>query len=124
MQSSIELRGAPFVAWLTDLSQPDPYYVLPIIMTVAMFLQQRLSTKDPRQKMLTYILPLVFGFLFRNMAAGLNLYWATYNIFSVIEQAWLIGHKEEDTPSDSSGEVGSGKIVKTTKKRSRAKKRT
>jgi YidC/Oxa1 family membrane protein insertase len=124
MQSSIELRGAPFVGWLTDLSQPDPYYVLPIIMTVAMFLQQRLSTKDPRQKMMTYILPLVFGFLFRNMAAGLNLYWATYNIFSVIEQAWLIGRPEESAPSDSAGEVGSGKIVKVSKKRSRAKKRT
>lgn len=93
-RTTIELRGAEFFWWITDLSQKDPYYILPVIMTISFFLQQRLSTKDPKQKMLTYVLPLVFGFMFRNFAAGLTLYWTMYNIFSVVEQVWLIGHPE------------------------------
>ena len=106
-RTTIELRGAEFFWWITDLSQKDPYYILPIIMTVSFFLQQRLSTRDPKQKMLTYVLPLVFGFMFRNFAAGLTLYWTMYNVFSVIEQAWLIGHPEslEDTEEPLSVET-------------------
>ncbi|MEW5701608.1 MAG: membrane protein insertase YidC [Candidatus Zixiibacteriota bacterium] len=111
-RTTIELRGAHFAFWLTDLSQKDPYYILPIIMTVSMFLQQKLSTKDPKQKMLTYLMPLLFGFMFHNFPAGLNLYWTMYNIFSVIEQVWLIGHPSDDE-SLSTGEVGSGKILKS-----------
>ena len=116
-RTTIELRGAHFVGWLTDLSLKDPYYILPIIMTVSFFLQQRLSTKDPKQKMLTYVLPLVFGFLFKDFPAGLTLYWTMYNIFSVIEQTWLIGHPEPIAESAMSDEVGSGKIVQTRVKR-------
>ncbi|GAB4324759.1 MAG: membrane protein insertase YidC [Candidatus Zixiibacteriota bacterium] len=100
-RTTIELRGAYFVGWITDLSQKDPYYILPIIMTLSFFLQQRLSTKDPKQKMLTYVLPLVFGFMFRNFPAGLTLYWTMYNIFSVIEQVWLIGHPQTLTEDDA-----------------------
>jgi YidC/Oxa1 family membrane protein insertase len=117
-RTTIELRGAYFVGWLTDLSQKDPYYVLPIIMTISFFLQQRLSTKDPKQKMLTYILPLVFGFFFKDVPAGLTLYWTVFNIFSVIEMTWLIGHPPA---MGSDGEVGSGTIVKTSKASSKAK---
>ncbi|MBI3871540.1 MAG: membrane protein insertase YidC, partial [candidate division Zixibacteria bacterium] len=90
-RTSIELRGAHFVFWLTDLSQKDPYYILPILMTICMFAQQTLSTKDPKQKMMTYMMPLLFGFMFRNFPAGLTLYWTMFNIFSIIEQVWLIG---------------------------------
>jgi len=114
-RTTIELRGAHFAFWLTDLSQKDPYYILPIIMTASMFLQQKLSTKDPKQKMLTYFMPLLFGFMFHNFPAGLNLYWTMYNIFSVIEQVWLIGHPDEET-TVTNGEVGSGKILKTNAK--------
>jgi YidC/Oxa1 family membrane protein insertase len=121
-RTTIELRGAPFFGWLTDLSLKDPYYILPIIMTLSFFLQQRLSTKDPKQKMLTYVLPLVFGFLFKDFPAGLTLYWTMYNIFSVVEQTWLIGHPEPVAVTDAGNEVGSGKIVKTRKKGSRPKK--
>jgi YidC/Oxa1 family membrane protein insertase len=117
-RTTIELRGAHFVGWLTDLSQKDPYYVLPIIMTISFFLQQRLSTQDPKQKMLTYILPLVFGFFFKDVPAGLTLYWTVFNIFSVIEMTWLIGHPPA---MGSDGEVGSGTIVKTSKASSKAK---
>ena len=113
-RTTIELRGAEFFGWLTDLSQKDPYYVLPIIMTVTMFAQQKLTNKDPKQKMLTYMMPLLFGFLFRDFPAGLTLYWTGYNFFSVIEQVWLIGHPDKpETSTDS--EVGSGTIEKTSK---------
>jgi YidC/Oxa1 family membrane protein insertase len=115
-RTTIELRGAHFAFWLTDLSQKDPYYILPIIMTASMFLQQKLSTKDPKQKMLIYFMPLLFGFMFHNFPAGLNLYWTMYNIFSVIEQVWLIGHPDEET-AVTNGEVGSGKILKTNARR-------
>jgi YidC/Oxa1 family membrane protein insertase len=121
-RTTIELRGAHFVGWLTDLSLKDPYYILPIIMTLSFFLQQRLSTKDPKQKMLTYILPLVFGFLFKDFPAGLTLYWTMYNIFSVIEQTWLIGHPDPVGEGPMTGEVGSGKIVATRNKGPRSKK--
>jgi len=111
-RTTIELRGAFFFGWLTDLSQKDPYYILPIIMTVSMFVQQKMTTKDPKQKMLTYMMPLLFGFLFRNFPAGLTLYWTVYNISSVIEQVWLIGHPSKDAELNGS-EVGSGEIEKT-----------
>ncbi|MBI5866786.1 MAG: membrane protein insertase YidC [candidate division Zixibacteria bacterium] len=115
-RSTIELRGAHFVGWISDLSQKDPYYVLPIIMVVSFFLQQKLSTKDPKQKMLTYILPLVFGFFFKDMPAGLTLYWTVFNLFSVIEMTWLIGHPPA---AGADGEVGSGAILKTTPAKSK-----
>lgn len=114
-RTTIELRGAHFVGWLTDLSQKDPYYILPIVMTLSFFLQQRQSSKDPKQKMLTYILPLVFGFMFKDFPAGLTLYWTMYNVFSVIEQTWLIGHPE---PSEGEGTVSSP-VPSPVKKRSR-----
>ena len=116
-RTAIELRGAYFVGWLTDLSQMDPYYVLPILMTVAMFVQQKLSTKDPKQKMLTYMMPIVFGFMFRNFPAGLTLYWTFFNISSVVEQGWLIGHPEEDAAVN--GEVGTGEVEKKTNGKSK-----
>ncbi len=112
-KTSIELRGAEFAFWIGDLSQRDPYYVLPIIMTASMFLQQRLSNRDPKQKMLMYMLPLLFGFMFRNMPAGLNLYWTMFNIFSVVEQAWLIKHPSDADAVPIDGSVGAGKILST-----------
>ncbi len=112
-QTSIELRGADFMGWITDLSQKDPYYILPIIMTVSMFVQQKLSATDPKQKMLLYLMPLIFGFMFRNFPAGLTLYWTMFNIFSIIEQVWLIGHPSSGETVSSDGEVGTGKILNT-----------
>jgi YidC/Oxa1 family membrane protein insertase len=84
-RSTIELRGAKFVFWLTDLSQMDPYYVLPIIMAVAMFWQQKISIKDPKQAMLVYFMPVLFFFFFFRFPAGLTLYWTVFNILSLIE---------------------------------------
>jgi YidC/Oxa1 family membrane protein insertase len=84
-RSTIELRGASFVLWLTDLSQMDPYYVLPIIMAVAMFWQQKISIKDPKQAMLVYFMPVLFFFFFFKFPAGLTLYWTVFNILSLME---------------------------------------
>jgi YidC/Oxa1 family membrane protein insertase len=82
-------------------------------MTVSMFVQQKLSSTDPKQKMLMYLMPLIFGFMFRNFPAGLTLYWTMFNVFSIIEQVWLIGHPSKDDPVVGDGEVGTGKIVST-----------
>ncbi len=84
-RSTIELRGAQFVFWLKDLSQMDPFYVLPIIMAVAMFWQQKISIKDPKQAMLVYFMPILFFFFFFRFPAGLTLYWTVFNILSLIE---------------------------------------
>ena len=86
LRTTIEMRQAPFLGWITDLSLKDPYYILPILMTVAMFFQQRMTIKDPRQKMMVYLMPGLFFFMFMGFPAGLTLYWTIYNILSVFEQ--------------------------------------
>jgi YidC/Oxa1 family membrane protein insertase len=84
-RSTIELRGAKFVFWLKDLSQMDPYYVLPIVMAITMFWQQKISIKDPKQAALVYLMPIMFFFFFFKFPAGLTLYWTMFNILSLIE---------------------------------------
>jgi YidC/Oxa1 family membrane protein insertase len=91
-RSTIELRGAKFAFWLSDLSQKDPYYVLPIIMAGTMFWQQKITIKDPKQAMLVYFMPILFFFFFYNFPAGLTLYWTVFNILSLIE-TYYFKHK-------------------------------
>jgi len=104
LKSTIEMRQAPFVGWIKDLSIADPYYILPVIMAVAMFFQQKMTMKDPRQKMLVYLMPAMFFFFFYGFAAGLTLYWTVYNILSVGEQYLIrsqmqpIAHQEPAAP--------------------------
>ncbi len=88
LRATIELRGADFLLWITDLSQQDPYYVLPILMGATMFFQQKMTVKDPKQKMMVYIMPIVLTFIFLKMPAGLVLYWAVFNVLSLIEQIY------------------------------------
>ena len=75
-QNTIEFRGAPFALWIQDLSRPDPYYVLPILMGVTMFIQQKLSSTaqadNPQMKMMLYFMPAFLTFIFLNLAAGLD----------------------------------------------------
>jgi len=94
LKSTIEMRQAPFVGWIKDLSIADPYYILPVIMAVAMFFQQKMTMKDPRQKMLVYLMPAMFFFFFYGFAAGLTLYWMVYNILSVGEQYMIRSQME------------------------------
>ncbi|MGE4553165.1 MAG: membrane protein insertase YidC [Desulfovibrionaceae bacterium] len=95
----LELRQAGFIdfvpfthlPWLADLSQPDPYYVTPVIMGITMFFQQRMSpsTGDPMQRKLMMALPIVFTFMFLGFPSGLVVYWLVNNILSIAQQ-WLL----------------------------------
>ncbi len=95
--NSIELRGAPFIWWIKDLSRPDPtgelfligIGVLPIIMGLSMFIQQKMTITDPKQKMMIYLMPALFTFLFSRWASGLVLYWTMFNIMGIFEQ-WFV----------------------------------
>ncbi len=85
---SLELKGAPFFGWIVDLSVKDPYYITPILMGIAMFIQQKMtpSTADPMQQKIFLAMPVIFTFLFINFQSGLVLYWLTNNILSIIQQ--------------------------------------
>src|SRR5262249_23099319 len=93
---NVELRHAPFILWIHDLTTKDPYYVLPILMGISMFLQQRLSPPppDPMQAKIMMAMPIVFTILFLNFPAGLMLYWVVNNILSFLQQ-WYIMHSME-----------------------------
>jgi YidC/Oxa1 family membrane protein insertase len=88
---SIELRHAPFMLWITDLSAKDPYYVTPIIMGVTMFIQQKMtpSNMDPVQAKMMLALPVVFTFMFLNFPAGLVVYWLVNNVLTIAQQMYI-----------------------------------
>lgn len=85
---SIELRHAPFMLWITDLSAKDPLYITPIIMGASMFLQQKLTPTnlDPTQEKVMLMMPIVFTFLFLNFPAGLVIYWLVNNLLTILQQ--------------------------------------
>ncbi len=88
---AIELRGAPFILWIHDLSAKDPYYVLPIVMGATMFLQQKMTptTMDPRQAKIMMFMPVIFTFMFLNFSSGLVLYWLVSNVLSILQQIYV-----------------------------------
>lgn len=88
-QNAIELRQAHFVGWMDDLSQPDrlsvggmQVHVLPILMALTMFFQQKMTVKDPKQMMMVYLMPVMMIFFFWSMSSGLVLYWTLFNLLS------------------------------------------
>ena len=87
---TIDLRQAPFVLWITDLSVQDPYYVLPVIMGATMVIQQKITptTMDPTQAKIMLVLPVFMTFLFVNFPAGLVLYWLTNNVLTISQQVF------------------------------------
>lgn len=89
---SIELYKSPFIFWIQDLSSKDPYYVLPVLMGVAMFLQQKLTptTMDPAQAKVMMILPVVFSLMMFTLPSGLTLYIFVSTIFGVAQQMYLM----------------------------------
>jgi YidC/Oxa1 family membrane protein insertase len=89
--SSVEFRGAPWIGWITDLSLPDPWFLLPVIMTLTTMLQTALNPAppDPMQAKLMWFMPLAFSIMFFFFPAGLVLYWITNNVLSIAQQ-WLI----------------------------------
>ncbi len=88
---TVEMRQAPFMLWITDLSSKDPFFILPLIMGVAMFLQQKLNPTpaDPVQAKVMQIMPIMFTGFFAFFPAGLVLYWATNTVLSIAQQ-WKI----------------------------------
>jgi len=95
---SVELREAPFIFWITDLSAKDPYYVLPILMGASMLIQQKLNPAppDPVQAKVMMFMPVVFTALFLSFPSGLVLYWFVNNVLSILQQ-WVITRKIEAT---------------------------
>ena len=89
--SSVEMRGAPWVLWIKDLSAPDPFFILPVVMTLTTMLQTALNPAppDPLQAKLMWFMPLIFSVMFFFFPAGLVLYWITNNILSIAQQ-WMI----------------------------------
>ncbi|HEX7026855.1 MAG TPA: membrane protein insertase YidC, partial [Gammaproteobacteria bacterium] len=91
---SVELRQAPFILWIQDLSVKDPYFVLPVIMGVSMYFQQKLNPAplDPVQAKVFAVLPFVFTVFFAFFPAGLVLYWVVNNVLTIAQQ-WFITNK-------------------------------
>ena len=88
---SIELRGAPFMLWIQDLSEKDPYYVTPILMGASMFIQQKMTPTmgDPLQAKMMQFLPLIFTFMFLNFPVGLVIYWLVNNVLTIAQQYYM-----------------------------------
>jgi len=92
--STVEMRNTPWIAWINDLSSPDPYFILPLLMTLTSLMQTWLNPTppDPIQAKMMWIMPLAFSVMFFFFPAGLVLYWLTNNILSISQQ-WLINKK-------------------------------
>lgn len=110
---TIDLRQAPFMLWIKDLSVQDPYYVLPIIMGATMVIQQKITptTMDPTQAKIMLFLPVFMTFLFVNFPAGLVLYWLTNNTLTITQQVVterLFGKKWQVPATDGESPGGDG----------------
>ena len=138
-RSTIQLRGQPFVLWITDLSSPDKLYfgvdlpligdnihVLPIFMALTMIWQSRMTITDPKQKAMVYIMPVFMLFIFYSLPSGLNLYYSVFNVLSMV-QTHMIRKKmhPNDVSAKSKAEAAPpprGKGKREPKARKRTKK--
>jgi YidC/Oxa1 family membrane protein insertase len=123
---TIDLRQAPFLLWVKDLSVQDPYYVLPIIMGVSMVVQQKImpTTMDPTQAKIMLLLPAFMTVLFLTFPAGLVLYWLTNNVLTITQQFVTdryIFKKPTFTSSDQALDNSSGDGQRSTGKRKKDK---
>ncbi len=101
---SVELRQAPFIFWIHDLSAKDPYYVLPVLMGLSMLVQQKLNPPppDPMQAKVMMLMPVIFTVLFLNFPSGLVLYWFVNNLLSIIQQWYITRKVANNNPSEAS----------------------
>ena len=111
---SVEMRQAPFVLWLTDLSSRDPYFILPLIMGAAMLIQQKLNPAptDPVQARVMQIMPIMFTGFFAFFPSGLVLYWATNTVLSIAQQ-WKINRVVEAETKAEKNKGGKSRKGKT-----------
>jgi len=102
LMESVELRQAPWILWIKDLSVKDAYYVLPVFMGITMFVQQKLNPAppDPMQEKLMMALPFVFTIMFAFFPSGLVLYWTMNNLLSIAQQ-WVITKRIEEQAKKS-----------------------
>ncbi len=110
LQGAIELRHAPWMGWIHDLSAHDPYYILPILMTVTMYLMQKMTpvtTVDPMQQKMMTLMPLMFGIFFFTLSSGLVLYIFTSNLVGMGQQWYL--NRTAPLPAKGKGPKGNGK---------------
>jgi YidC/Oxa1 family membrane protein insertase len=105
---TIELRQAPFTLWITDLSVPDEVlvagfglHILPLLMSLSMLIQQKMTMKDPKQAFLVYAMPVFMIFIFWSMSSGLVLYWTLFNVFTIFQQILVNHFKKDSIPSIS-----------------------
>lgn len=111
-RSTIDLRHQPFVSWISDLSAPDILITLPfkipllgmsfisglaLLMAITMFVQQKMTIQDPRQKSMVYMMPVMFWILFNSFPSGLNLYYFMFNLLSIAQQQ-IINRRHKDEP--------------------------
>ena len=98
---SVELRQADFILWINDLSIPDPFFVLPLLMGITMFIQQKLNPApmDPVQAKVMSVLPVVFTIFFAFFPSGLVLYWVVNNTLSIAQQ-WMITRNIDNATSN------------------------
>lgn len=119
LSTAVELRNAPWILWIRDLSAPDPYFILPIVMGATSLAMQRMmpSSPDPMQRRMMQMMPLVFVFFAFAFPSGLVLYWVTNNILTMGQQALLLKLKKrrEDGDSGKDGKDDSGKKSKSGK---------
>jgi len=99
LQASVEMRGAPWVGWIHDLTQPDPFFILPVLYAISMFVTAKLNPQpaDPMQAKMMLFMPLAFSVMFVFFPAGLVLYWVVNNMVSIAQQ-WVIT-KRYGTPA-------------------------
>lgn len=111
-QRTIELRGAEAFLWIRDLSQPDPYYVLPVLMGATTYLQQKLSPMpvDPKMKPMMVIMPFFMVFIFLNFSSGLVLYYTIFNVIQIFQQMYI--HKRYHAPVTAVAAAAGGGGVK------------
>ncbi len=123
-RAAIELRQASFVLWIKDLSTPDtiahfPFTIpilnisqvsgLAVFMGVTMFVQQKMTVKDPRQKMMVWFLPLLMTWIFNSLPSGLNLYYSVFNLLAIGQQLWTTKHAGDQVVLKKVGEEGKKK---------------
>jgi YidC/Oxa1 family membrane protein insertase len=94
LQASVEMRGAPWIGWIQDLTQPDPWFILPVLYAISMFITAKLNPQpaDPMQAKMMLFMPLAFSVMFIFFPSGLVLYWVVNNLVSIAQQ-WVITKK-------------------------------
>ena len=105
---SVELRHAPWIFWIQDLSSMDPWFILPLLMGVSMFIQQQLNPQptDPMQAKVMKILPIIFTVFMLFFPAGLVLYWTVNNLFSMTQQHVINKKVEKEQMQKQAKTVG------------------